>query len=82
MAIFPRTRKQQARYGRHKVVAAGITFALVWFGLKWLAPDARDALEGLGTVKPGDAFRERTSGETVQARVVVEAVLLHCQPDT
>ena len=73
--ILPRGRGQSARYGRHKVVAALVTFAVVWIWLKWFAPDVRESLEAFGVRTPEHCFREKVSGELVQARVTVEETL-------
>lgn len=73
--LFPRSNKALYRYGRHKVVAILVTFVVVWSWLNWFAPDLRDTLRGFGIRTPGAAFRERLSGEVVQARAVVEDVL-------
>lgn len=63
------------RYGRNKVVAAVVTFVVLWIWLKFFAPDWRDTLAGFGTRTPGYAFRERLSGVVVQSRAVVEEML-------
>jgi len=73
--ILPRGRAARQRYGRNKVVAALVTFAVLWIWLTYFAPDWRDALAGFGTRTPAYAFRERLSGVTVQTRAVVEEVL-------
>ncbi len=63
------------RYGRSKVVAILVTFAVVWVWLKWFAPDWRDTLQAFGTRTPEVAFRERRSGAWVQAEAKVENAL-------
>ena len=74
--IFPRGGKAMARYGRRKVAAILVTFTVVWGYLNCVAPDRRDALRGVGTRTPGAAFRERLSGEPVQALAVVEELMV------
>lgn len=63
------------RYGRSKVIAALVTFFVLWAWLKWFAPDWKDNLQGFGTRPPDVAFRERKSGFWVQTEANVEAVL-------
>ena len=63
------------RYGRSKVIAILVTFAVVWAWLTWFAPDWKENLQGFGTRTPDVAFRERRDGVWVQARATVEAPL-------
>jgi hypothetical protein len=63
------------RYGKRKVVAAAVTFAVLWAWLTWFAPDWKDNLQGFGTRPPDVAFRERKSGAWVQTAAKVESAL-------
>lgn len=73
--IIPRGKQDLARYGRHKVVAALVTFAVAWIVVQWVAPGIRDALEGIALRTPDHCFRERRSGDIVQTRILVEEAL-------
>ena len=72
-------RSASSRYGRHKVIAALVTFAVLWIVLKVLFPDG--ALEGIlrgmvrSTPTPEKLFAERTSDVALETIGVVEAVL-------
>jgi subtilisin family serine protease len=75
--IFPRGRKALQRYGRNKVIAILVTFAVLWIYLKVFAPRGL-LLSRLDweprVVTPGKAWDERWSNVVVGADGVVEAV--------
>lgn len=75
VSVFSRDRHAYQRYGRNKVIATLVTFAVVWVAVKWVYPGVGDAISGLALRTPGLAFRERLTGEPVQTTAVVEVVL-------
>ena len=73
--FLPRAPGAPRRYHRNKAFFALGTFLVVYALLRWLAPDLRDDLQGFALRTPGNAFRERRSGDLVQARARVEEAL-------
>ncbi len=73
--FLPRAKGTPRRYHRNKAFFALGTFLVVYALLRWFAPDLRDDLQGFALRTPGNAFRERRSGDLVQARARVEEAL-------
>jgi hypothetical protein len=74
--IFPRTRRQSARYGRHKALAALATFVVVWTLAQLLGWDDRLRERFQPTpprISAAAAFRDRLSDVTIEGEGVVEA---------
>lgn len=75
--IFPRTRRQSARYGRRKVLAAIVTFLVLFTLAKLLGWDVlirerfRPAAPHLTAAR---AFRDRLSDVEIQGEGVIEAL--------
>jgi hypothetical protein len=76
--IFPRTPRARQRYGRNKVIAVLVTFAVVYGTIKFVLPRG-DFLArfqpGPRVIEPATAWEERWSGVVVGATGAVEAVL-------
>ena len=76
--IFPRSRQSMRRYGRNKVIAILVTFAIFWIYLKVFVPRGV-ILTKLGweprVTAPSEAFDERWSGVIVAADASVEETM-------
>ncbi len=76
--IFPRGRRATQRYGRNKVIAILVTFAIFWIYLKVFVPQGVILTKlgwDTGPTTPQKAFDERWSGVVVVADGSVETVL-------
>ena len=74
--IFPRTRRQGVKYGRHKALAAAVTFVVVWAFLHLTGLDdrIRDRFRPSSRlVTPEEAFRDRWSQVETFGEGVVES---------
>ena len=76
--IFPRTRRARQRYGRNKVIAILVTFAVVWGFLRYVLPRGdflRRFERAPQSLTPSVAWKQRRSGVVVGATGAVQAVL-------
>lgn len=72
------TARSAERYGRHKVVAILVTFAVGWAAIKLFAPGLEGSFAWFGAWTPKRAFEQRASHVPVRATGVLESRL----PDT
>ena len=76
--LFPRSRRSMQRYGRNKVIAILVTFAVFWIYVKVFVPQGVVLTKlgwDSGPTAPHKAFEKRWSGVVVAAEGRVEVVL-------
>jgi hypothetical protein len=83
LILGPRRRRRPGRfYGRSKVIAAGVTFLVLYVGLRIFAPEVFDwgVKFRQRAVPVEDAFRGKMSGVVVEPAGLVEEVLADSLP--